>query len=83
MAAPSVVHEPTTDKPTVSFISRITHRGRLGGISKSTELRLINTDPDHPRPVPLPPGGQVKGYVDHESVRYCELLLKRARPNEG
>jgi hypothetical protein len=80
MDAHSVVPEPTPDKPRVSFISRRAHRGRLGGISVATELRLIKTDPDHPKPIPMPPGGQTKAYLESESDRYLEIVLERERP---
>jgi hypothetical protein len=78
MAAPSVVPETQSDKH-LRFRPRSEHRARLGKISKATELRLINTDPDHPQPVPMPPGGQVKAYVEAESDAYLQIVLQRAR----
>jgi hypothetical protein len=48
-----------SETPPVKFISRREHRRRLGDISKATELRLINNDPDHPRPALI--GRRAKG----------------------
>jgi predicted DNA-binding transcriptional regulator AlpA len=81
MDAHSVVPEPTPDKPAVSFRSRQRHRELLGGISKATEWRLIKEDPDHPKPIPMPPGDQTKAYVEAESDRYLEIVLARQRQN--
>jgi hypothetical protein len=83
MAAPSVVPDPQPDKPRLRFRPRSEHRRLLRNISKSTELRLINTDPDHPQPVPMPPGGQVKAYVEAESDAYLQIVLQRARGTNG
>jgi predicted DNA-binding transcriptional regulator AlpA len=80
MDAQTLPAAPEAGKPE-TFITRREHRRRCGDISKATELRLINGDPDHPKPVRIGRGLFV--YVESESDRYREILIARRNANGG
>jgi hypothetical protein len=68
--------DPEPVKPSAPrYIRRREHRRRLGDISKSTERKLLLTDPDHPRLVEF--ASNMKVYVESESDRYREILRSR------
>jgi predicted DNA-binding transcriptional regulator AlpA len=69
---------PEAGKPEV-FITRREHRRRCGDISKATELRLINSDPAHPKPVKIGRGLFV--YVERESAAYIQTVISRRNAN--
>jgi predicted DNA-binding transcriptional regulator AlpA len=61
------------------LITRREARRRAGGISRSTEHRLLKRDPDWPRPVQITPG--LTGYVEHEFGRF--LARRVAERDDG
>jgi hypothetical protein len=65
-----------------TLINDAQRRRMLGNISRTTGHRLQDEDPEHPKPVPLRPGGSARYFVLSEMKRYVERLIER-RDEDG
>jgi predicted DNA-binding transcriptional regulator AlpA len=54
---------------------------RMLGVSKSAVYRLIDGDPDFPRPLVI--GFRCVRWLEHEIAAYIELLAQRRPPRRG
>jgi hypothetical protein len=68
-------------RPGDRFISSERTRERLGGISKMTEWRRRQTDPDFPQPIAV--NGNVNQYIEREVDDYQVVLVARSAAGLG